>query len=41
VFPPASVAVHDTVVVPMGKLDPEAGEHDGTIEVGPSLAVAV
>jgi hypothetical protein len=41
VFPPASVAVHDTVVVPMPKLDPEAGEHAGTMEVGPSLAVAV
>jgi hypothetical protein len=29
VLPDASVAVHVTVVVPSGKLDPEAGAHVG------------
>lgn len=41
VFPAASVAEHVTAVVPMPKLDPDAGEHEGTIEEGPSLAVTV
>ncbi|MFN8224165.1 MAG: hypothetical protein U0R50_13070 [Gaiellales bacterium] len=40
-FPAASVATQLTAVVPIPKLDPETGEHEGTIEAGPSLAVAV
>jgi hypothetical protein len=42
VLPCASVAVHVTVVLPTGKVEPDAGEHIGAI--GPStasLAVAV
>jgi hypothetical protein len=40
VFPVASVAVHVTVVVPSGKLVPDAGEHD-TDGLGSRLSVAV
>ena len=36
-----SVAVHDTFVVPMGKLSPEAGEHDTLTEPWPSEVFGV
>jgi hypothetical protein len=39
-FPAASVAVHVTVVLPIGKLEPEDGEQVGP-EVTPTLSVAV
>ena len=38
-FPAASVAVHVTVVLPIGKLEPEDGEQVGP-EVTPTLSVA-
>ncbi len=41
VFPAESVALHDTVVVPSGKLEPDDGEQDGVTGLPPSLAVTV
>jgi hypothetical protein len=42
VFPRVSEAVHVTVVVPIGNVEPDAGEHVGVIEPSTvSLAVAV
>ena len=35
-FPAASVAEHDTVVLPIGKVDPDAGVQ--TTATGPSIA---
>jgi hypothetical protein len=40
-LPEASVAEHDTGVVPSEKEDPDGGVHVGVIGVGPSAAVAV
>ena len=40
VFPAASDAEHDTVVIPTEKLLPDAGEHVGPI-VTPTLSTAV
>ena len=39
-FPAASVAVHVTVVVPSGNVEPEDGEQVGP-EVTPTLSVAL
>ena len=40
VFPAASDAEHDTVVIPTGNKDPDAGIHVGPI-VTPTLSTAV
>jgi hypothetical protein len=41
VFPAASLALHVTVAVPSGNIDPEAGVHEKLVTPTASLAVAV